>query len=49
MQKEKMAKEEPWLDRASDWFKSFDESGSQITLNIKGNETYKTGLGSLAT
>ena len=44
-----MAKEEPWLDRASDWFKSFDESGSQITLNIKGNETYKTGLGSLAT
>jgi hypothetical protein len=27
IQNKEMDKEKPWLDRASDWFKSFDESG----------------------
>ena len=44
-----MVKEEPWLNKASDWFKSFDEHGYQITLNINGDDSFKTGLGSLAT
>ena len=32
-----------------EWFTSFDAYGSPITPTLKGNDTYKTGLGGLVT
>ena len=47
--KRKSPKESRWVDAASEWFTQFDANGTPISLNIKGNDTYKTGLGALIT
>ena len=31
------------------WFKDFDSSGAPVSLNIRGNDQYKTGLGAIVT
>ena len=37
------------MPNITEWFTSFDAYGSPITLKVKGNDTYKTGLGALVT
>jgi hypothetical protein len=47
--KNKKTQKEHWADRASSWFREFDSYGTPITLNIKGNDQFKTSVGAMAT